>query len=74
MSIAERNQRTQTVWPREKRVKLLGMCGYFTKEEMAEKLDVKVGQIVDMVKRMQASYKVTKNKEDYVDEESKVQN
>lgn len=67
MSIAERAQRAQTVWPKEKRQKLLKMCGYFTKEEMAEKLDVKVGQVVDMVKRMQASYKVTKNKEDYME-------
>ena len=67
MGIEERNQKTQTVWPRAKRQKLLKMCGYFSKEEMAEKLDVKVGQIVDMVRRMQASYKVTKNKEDYVE-------
>ena len=30
------NDARANVWPREKRVKLLGMCGYFSKEEMAE--------------------------------------
>jgi len=53
------------VWTEAKRRKLLGMCGYFTKEEMALELGVKVQQVLDMVGRMGASYRVTKNKEDY---------
>ena len=55
------------VWPREKRQKLLKMCGYFSKEEMAESLGMQVAQIISMVNRMHASYRVTKNKEDYVE-------
>ena len=67
LSLSQRNYKQATVWPIEKRRKLLKMCGYFTKEEMAEKLGLSVDQIVSMVMRMQASYRVTKDKEDYVE-------
>ncbi len=65
LPLSQRNCKQATVWPRWKRVKLLKMCGYFSKEEMAERLGVTVDQLVSMVMRMQASYRVTKNPEDY---------
>lgn len=52
-------------WTREERQLLLRMCGYFPKEEMAEIIGVNISQIKDMVKRMGASYRVTKTKDAY---------
>lgn len=66
MSIANHKQpKGRYKWTIEKRRHLLRMCGYFNKDEMAEIIGVNVNQIKDMVKRMGASYRVTKNKADY---------
>ncbi len=61
------NMRPASVWPDEKRRKLLRMCGYFPVDELARRMDVKVSQVRDIVARMGASLRVTKNPEDFVE-------
>ena len=65
LELSQRNCKKAKIWTVEKRRHLLSMCGYFTKEEMAERLELTVPQVISMIMRMQASYRVTKDKKDY---------
>tara|TARA_R110000803_G_scaffold5230_14_gene17397 strand:+ start:228 stop:446 length:219 start_codon:yes stop_codon:yes gene_type:complete len=67
LSLSQRNSKKVSLWTVEKRKKLLKMCGYFPKEEMAKRLGVTVAQLMPQVARMGASYRVTKNIEDYIE-------
>jgi len=62
-----RQKKGSKVWTLPKRKLLIKMSGYFTKDEMAEKLGLEVSQVVEMCNRTGASHRVTKNIEDYVE-------
>jgi len=62
-----RQKKGTKVWSKERRRMLVRMSGYFTKDEMAERLGLEVSQVVEMCNRIGASHRVTKNPEDYIE-------